>query len=238
LQTAIANRSDEPSAYTRDLHPLLFRPWRLQSQLSKRRGLAAAARRVADLAAFAVPQVWHRLAWYDNVPGNWLADAEGKCRYCGEPISPRYPIVEFISGAMFRLLLRRVFYLSAGAVRAASGDDADELGFRHPRLLNIVSDWPIYGCTCILLASLLAASLIDLETFTIPAPIFWWAAGVGIVMHAIVDNPTVPGALEVGPVGAAMSIGGAMGLLHPASGSPCANNSAQFRQGGPVAGNR
>ncbi len=38
---------------------------------------------------------------WDNVPvASWLV-LRGRCRHCGEPISPRYPVVEFSTGAMF-----------------------------------------------------------------------------------------------------------------------------------------
>src|ERR1043165_8828695 len=46
------------------------------------------------------PKCSHRLAWYDNLPViGWLA-LRGRCRYCSQPISSRYPIIEFITGAM------------------------------------------------------------------------------------------------------------------------------------------
>ena len=45
------------------------------------------------------PRCGHRLAWYDNVPVlGWLW-LRGKCRYCGEPISVQYPIIEAIVAA-------------------------------------------------------------------------------------------------------------------------------------------
>ena len=45
------------------------------------------------------------IKWYDNVPlVSWLA-LLGRCRQCSNPISPRYPLVELLSG---------VLWLSAG----------------------------------------------------------------------------------------------------------------------------
>src|SRR5436190_5082129 len=85
--------------------------------------------------------------------------------------------------------------------------------FSHARPLNINDDWPMYGLYMFLLAALFAGSLIDIETFTIPASIFWWAAGAGIVMHAIFDEPRVPGALNLSAIPAALSAGAAIGLL-------------------------
>jgi len=43
----------------------------------------------------------HMLAWYENVPILSYLVLRGRCRKCGEPISPMYPIIEAITGAMF-----------------------------------------------------------------------------------------------------------------------------------------
>lgn len=45
----------------------------------------------------------HRLAWYDMFPiFSWLL-LRGKCRYCGEKISPRYMIVEATTAVLYCL---------------------------------------------------------------------------------------------------------------------------------------
>src|SRR3954463_5387434 len=47
------------------------------------------------------PKCNTKLAWRDNVPVfGWLF-LRGRCRYCREPISARYPIIEFLTGAIF-----------------------------------------------------------------------------------------------------------------------------------------
>jgi leader peptidase (prepilin peptidase) / N-methyltransferase len=41
------------------------------------------------------------IAWYDNIPVlSWLL-LRGKCRHCGRAISPRYPLVESLTGLVF-----------------------------------------------------------------------------------------------------------------------------------------
>jgi len=43
----------------------------------------------------------HTLSWYDNIPVLGYLLLRGKCRYCGTPISLRYPAVEMVTGALF-----------------------------------------------------------------------------------------------------------------------------------------
>jgi leader peptidase (prepilin peptidase)/N-methyltransferase len=47
------------------------------------------------------PKCGHMLAWYENVPVLSYLVLRGKCRSCGTSISPMYPIIESITGAMF-----------------------------------------------------------------------------------------------------------------------------------------
>jgi leader peptidase (prepilin peptidase)/N-methyltransferase len=46
----------------------------------------------------------HTLAWYDLIPLASFLLLAGKCRYCRALISSRYPLVEFLTGAVFVLL--------------------------------------------------------------------------------------------------------------------------------------
>jgi leader peptidase (prepilin peptidase)/N-methyltransferase len=44
-----------------------------------------------------------KLRWYHNVPVvSWLA-LRGRCGFCGEPVSVRYPAVELLTGVVFAL---------------------------------------------------------------------------------------------------------------------------------------
>jgi len=57
------------------------------------------------------PRCGHDLAWHDNLPlVSWLW-LRRRCRYCHEPISGRYPLVELVVGALFGLVVL-VFGLS------------------------------------------------------------------------------------------------------------------------------
>lgn len=80
----------------------------------------------------------HRLAWYDMFPiFSWLF-LRGKCRYCGEKISPRYMIVEATTAVLYCLS-----YLI--------------FGFKLELAFSVV-----------LLAVLVVLSVIDIDHFEIP----------------------------------------------------------------------
>ena len=47
------------------------------------------------------PQCGQRIAWYDNIPVvSWLV-LLGRCRRCGKPISPQYPLIEALVGVLW-----------------------------------------------------------------------------------------------------------------------------------------
>lgn len=53
------------------------------------------------------PKCGHVLSWYENIPVlSWLA-LRGRCRGCRAPISPRYVLVELLTGLLFLACLRR-----------------------------------------------------------------------------------------------------------------------------------
>lgn len=52
----------------------------------------------------ACPTCRAQIAWYDNVPVvSWLV-LRGRCRRCGTRISPRYLVVEVLTGVLFALM--------------------------------------------------------------------------------------------------------------------------------------
>ena len=81
----------------------------------------------------------HRpLSWYENVPlASWLA-LGGRCRTCKAPITPRYPIVEAVTAALF-----------AGA-------------------LVVYGPTPLLAVRLLFIAMLVVLFAIDLEHFILP----------------------------------------------------------------------
>ncbi len=73
------------------------------------------------------PACGRALAWYDLVPVLSYLALRGRCRYCRTPISPRYLLVELMTGAVFAALFYRfgptpalAKYLFLGAVLIAA----------------------------------------------------------------------------------------------------------------------
>lgn len=50
------------------------------------------------------PKCHEKIKWYDNIPILSFLILRGKCRFCKEPISIQYPIVEFLTGLIFVLI--------------------------------------------------------------------------------------------------------------------------------------
>lgn len=102
------------------------------------------------------PQCQHRLGKTENVPIlGWLW-LRGRCRWCKTKISPRYPIVEAVTGLIFLLVFWHFGYTIQTIGYAA------------------------------FLSWLLSLSLIDLDTMTLPAPLTKSGLVVGLVFQAVV----------------------------------------------------
>ena len=99
----------------------------------------------------------YQLKWFDLIPiVSWLC-LRGKCRKCGEKISPQYPIIEALNGAMYVWIFIHF--------------DMDLI----PSILY-----------CLLASALLVLSVIDFRTYEIPFGINIFIAVLGL-MHMCFD---------------------------------------------------
>lgn len=138
------------------------------------------------------PKCGTAIRWYNNVPvfgWIWLG---GKCRDCKLPISPRYPIVEFICGSMF---------LAVALAELATPANTASLSWREGGFVSTILDphWPritTYALHMLLLCALLAWALMQVDEQPIPSSqiVALWL--VGLVAAAALPslrNPVVAG---------------------------------------------
>lgn len=62
------------------------------------------------------PKCGYRLKWYDNIPVISFLFLRGKCRKCGEKISPRYTIVELFNCLIWLACVWRFYEYGIGVV--------------------------------------------------------------------------------------------------------------------------
>lgn len=160
------------------------------------------------------PRCENRLAWRDNVPVFGWIFLRGRCRYCQQPISIRYPIVELVTGLLFVFYFLALFRWGLGPCGpgVAVVNPLGLVELDYPRM-QLEQDAILFAVYLYLVASLLAASLIDAEHFIIPLWLCWLMAIVGVVGHALGDRATSPGSLVASVPVAAAAIGGAAGLV-------------------------
>ncbi len=136
------------------------------------------------------PACGTRLTWRENIPVlGWLV-LRGRCRFCKSRISPEYPLVEAFVGLSFVVLFFLWYVVPAGGREGSIwlGVDwgmirpewatYDAMFDRWPR-----QSWPEFIVLLAMTASLIAMSLVDLKTYTIPLQIPWFATAVGLVFH-------------------------------------------------------
>ena len=151
----------------------------------------------------ACPACGRGIRFYDNIPLiSWLLLGR-KCRYCKAPISPRYFVIELLTGLVFTGLF--ILYFRTD-LRAGVGP-------------FLGGGWFIYLVSIILLAAFVAASAIDLELWVIPLSICWFVTAVGLLGSAIggyIIEPAVIRGYVLLPVASAgtasLASGAAIGL--------------------------
>ncbi|MBK7405355.1 MAG: A24 family peptidase [Phycisphaerales bacterium] len=127
------------------------------------------------------PKCGHLLSWRENIPVlGWLL-LRGRCRFCKSPISPEYPIVEAFVGLVF-VAFYTIWYI-------VPNYGAHWLGFDWSILKpewaqnGFVLTWPVFITLIVLVSSLIAMTIIDARTFTIPLALTWTPALLALVAH-------------------------------------------------------
>lgn len=95
------------------------------------------------------------IAWYDNVPLVSFAMLGGRCHHCHARISPRYPVVEALTAALFFLFVHR-YGLT-----------------------------PMAGKMCLFTAMLVVLFFTDLEERILPDEITVWGTVLGLVLAVV-----------------------------------------------------
>lgn len=165
----------------------------------------------------ACPGCERNIKFYDNIPiFSWLI-LRGRCRSCQMLITPRYMIVELMTGCLFVAVF--IMYFVYGQSRFELTGKFGLEAFHD-------GGWIFYLIHMALLCSLLAASAIDLELWVIPLSICWFITVVGLAGSAIgryMVGVGGPDSRIIGfykllpnidfPMIAALSIGAAVGLI-------------------------
>lgn len=142
------------------------------------------------------PACQTRLTWRENIPVlGWLA-LGGRCRFCKSRISPEYPLVEAFVGLLFVLLFVLWYLIRPGSVWLGI-----DWGLIRPEwaINGFGRTWPAFITLLVLASCLVAMTLVDFKTFTIPVVLTTVPALLGIVAHtahAAWIQSTTPGSLR------------------------------------------
>lgn len=115
------------------------------------------------------PKCLRFIRWYDNIPLVSYAVLGARCRFCREPISVRYPLIEGLTALSF--------------VALYWWDILRPLP--HAWAYPMPEDYWRLGIHCFIFASLLCGSLIDLEHQILPDEITKGGTAVGLAASAL-----------------------------------------------------
>ena len=124
------------------------------------------------------PQCEHRIRAYDNIPiFGWLL-LVGRCRDCRLTIPPMYPVVEALTALLFVAIWDAVFIAQVAAPGSAAP--------------TLATAWPVALSLLFLFSSLMAMSVMDLETYTVDIRLCNATVGVGIACAAVLGWINAP----------------------------------------------
>lgn len=166
------------------------------------------------------PKCNHKLTFRENIPiFGWIL-LRGKCRFCKSKISPEYPIVEFAVATMFVLLWLQLYWIPTGTHLFGLPVDRLSPDWARAGGTDWTYTWPIFAVVALLFSGLLASTIIDARTFTIPLQIPWACTLIGVVVHtawAAVVGVRAPRNLPTMPPGMVWSISTPVNWTYPES---------------------
>ena len=137
------------------------------------------------LAGSRCPACETPLTWRENIPVFGWVFLRGRCRFCKSRISAEYPLVELVTGLLFAGVYALWYIVPADAVWLGVpwGQIRPEWALTDrwdgwPR-----ATWPMFTALILLLGSLVAMTLVDAKTFTIPLALPWFATVAGVLFH-------------------------------------------------------
>lgn len=132
--------------------------------------------------ASACPKCGTKLTWRENLPIlGWLM-LGGRCRFCRTKISPEYPLVETLVAVLFGGIYA-LWFMEPSVFELGGLVETAHWTPEWARVNPLSRVWPMLMVILVLIASLVAITLIDARTFMIPLEIPWLAGLLGIVVH-------------------------------------------------------
>ncbi|MFG0298397.1 MAG: prepilin peptidase [Phycisphaerales bacterium JB047] len=123
------------------------------------------------------PKCDHKLTWRENIPILGWVLLRGKCRFCKAKISPEYPIVEAIVALLFGGIWA-LWYIVPDDAIFGLGRIAPEWAANGAGLT-----WPATVVLLVMVGCLVAMTIIDARTSTIPLVLTWVPAAVAVLLH-------------------------------------------------------
>lgn len=123
------------------------------------------------------PRCDHKLTWRENIPIlGWIL-LRGKCRFCKAKISPEYPIVETVVAILFGAIWALWYIVPEDAILGL-GQIAPEWAQNGAAMT-----WPATVVLLVLVGCLVAMTIIDARTSTIPLQLTWVPALTALLLH-------------------------------------------------------
>ncbi|MAX22944.1 MAG: hypothetical protein CMJ19_00450 [Phycisphaeraceae bacterium] len=150
----------------------------------------------------ACPHCGKTLRMWENIPVLAWFFLGGKCARCKTPISFQYPAIEFLTGALF--LAVPIIYYHTDWVNTAWA------------YAGLAGSWPILVVHVMLIAALIAATMIDIRHYIIPLGIPYVIVLLALIVYPVATY-LKPDFASVIPLtqsgGVTIALGGLVGLI-------------------------